>query len=177
MSSSTRCALLGIVVLLAGCANGSLSKRDGMFSIAVPSQSWSLEFPAEELKVETADHSKPYYFFTNPRTGLNISFSFDESKRCVEKSSEGCRNFLVRSLKARYPGKKNWQLGKIGDVYVSENMDGPVQGFNFRQQHMNAHYVMDWIWIDLHLSKVEYRDADRDLFLNFVRSIKVKKNQ
>jgi hypothetical protein len=44
---------------------------------------------------------------------------------------------------------------------------------NLRQQHMNAHFVKEGVWIDVHLSKVGYREADRELFLNFVRSIRI----
>lgn len=34
-------------------------------------------------------------------------------------------------------------------------------------------YVRDGVWIDVHLSKVRYQEADPELFLKFLRSIRV----
>jgi hypothetical protein len=77
-------------------------------------------------------------------------------------------------MKGAYPSKTNWRSSKVGDVYASENLDAPVNGLDLGQQHMNAHIVRDGVWIDVHLSKVRYQEGDRELFLNFVRSIRVR---
>ena len=39
---------------------------------------------------------------------------------------------------------------------------------------MNAHYVRDGVWVDLHISKIGYREKDRDLFYNFIRTVKIE---
>ena len=172
MSDPGRCVVISLLVLLAGCATGSLQKRDDMYQMAVAMEKWVIQFPARGFEVQTADHSKPYYFFTNDKSGLAVSFNFDEARRC--KDSESCRDYLADRQKATLSYKKNWRMTKIGDVYVSENMNGPIEGMDLRQQHMNAHYVKGWIWIDVHLSKVNYRNSDRQLFVDFVRSIQIR---
>ena len=170
------CGSLIIILcaLITACATAvsSIEKQGLAYRIVVPTTAWALEFPSEGFKVEQADHSRPYYYLTNDRTGLNVSFNFERSIKC--NNSESCRDYFSNKLKAGFPNKKNWRSSQIGDVYVSENMDGPVSGFNLKQQHMNAHFVKEGVWIDMHLSKVDYREADRELFLNFVRSVRFR---
>jgi hypothetical protein len=38
---------------------------------------------------------------------------------------------------------------------------------------MNAHFVTSDVWLDLHLSKVDYAPSDRDLFVGFVSLVRV----
>ena len=164
--------------LVAGCASqaskpvSSIQSRGSVYSIAVPSTALVLEFPAEGFKIAQADDYRPYYFLTNEKTRLNVSFNFEPASKC--RSSEACRDYFAEKVKGAYPNKKNWRSSKVGDVYASENLDGPVNGLDLRQQHMNAHLVRDGVWIDVHLSKVRFQEGDRELFVNFVRSIRVK---
>jgi len=163
-----------LCALITACATAvsSIEKQDSVYRIAVPTTALVLEFPSEGFKLEQADNSRPYYFLTNDKTRLNVSFNFERAKTCI--SSVSCRDYFSDKLKTGYPSKKNWRSSQVGDVYVSENMDGPVSGFDLKQQHMNAHFVKEGVWIDVHLSKVNYREADRELFANFVRSIRFR---
>jgi hypothetical protein len=165
------CALVTACATPAGTAVSSIENKGSVYSIAVPTTALVLRFPAEGFKVEQADDRRPYYFLTDDKTRLNVSFNFERATKC--KSSESCRNYFAEKLKRGYPDKKNWRSSQVGEVYASENLDGPVNGLNLRQQHMNAHFVKEGVWIDVHLSKVGYREADRELFLNFVRSIRI----
>ncbi|HEY6093658.1 MAG TPA: hypothetical protein VIU93_01775 [Gallionellaceae bacterium] len=163
-----------LCALVTACATdvSSIETQGGVYRIAVPTTAWAMEFPSEGFKLEQADNSRPYYFLTNGRTGLSVSFNFEHATKCND--SESCRDYFSEKLKAGFPGKKNWRSSRIGDVYVSENMDGPVSGFNLKQQHMNAHFVKEGVWVDMHISKVNYREADRELFLDFVRSVRFR---
>ena len=165
-------------LLLAACATpvskpvSSIQNNGSVYSIAVPSTALALEFPAEGFKIAQADDYRPYYFLTNEKTHLNVSFNFEPAAKCA--TSQACRDYFAGKMKGAYPNKTNWRSSKVGDVYASENLDGPVNGLDLRQQHMNAHIVRDGVWIDVHLSKVRFQEADRELFLNFVRSIRVR---
>jgi hypothetical protein len=169
------CTLMALCALLVGCSTApvsSIERQGAVYSIAVPSTALILEFPADGFKLEVADNRRPYYFLTNSKTRLNVSFSFEPATRC--KTSESCRDYFADKLKAHYPTKKNWRSSKVGEVHASENLDAPVNGLDLRQQHMNAHIVQEGVWIDVHLSKVHYRETEREIFLSFVRSIRVR---
>jgi hypothetical protein len=55
-----------------------------------------------------------------------------------------------REDEGRLSEQDEWRSSKVGDVYVR-----------------------DGVWIDVHLSKVRYQEADRELFLSSLRSIRV----
>jgi hypothetical protein len=178
MKKNPSVALVVVGALLAACAApvskpvSSIQNKGTVYSIAVPTTALALEFPADGFKIAQADDYRPYYFLTNDKTRLNVSFNFEPAAKCG--TSEACRDYFAGRTKGAYPNKTNWRSSKVGDVYASENLDGPVNGLDLRQQHMNAHIVRDGVWIDVHLSKVRYQEADRELFLNFVRSIRVR---
>ena len=167
-----RSLLVGCYLLLSACATSSIEKLGSTYRIVVPASNWVLEFPGEGFKVNTADTSRPYYYLSSP--DINVSFSFDRAIKCT--SSESCRDYHANRLKAVYPHprKQGWRMSQVGDVFVSENTDGVIEGFNLRQRHWNAHYVREGIWVDVHLSKTNYRESDRELFVRFIRSVKVK---
>lgn len=46
------------------------------------------------------------------------------------------------------------------------------QGVPLQQQHMYAQFVVDGFWVDLHISKTQYKAEEHVLFLDRVKSIK-----
>lgn len=159
-------------ILVTACAASSAIKKGDVYEISALSSAWVLEFPADSFELQIADNSIPYYMFTDGKTNINVSFNFEPAAKC--KSSEECRNYLATRMRSLYPKKKNWAMSRTGEVFISENMDGEEGGLDLRQQHMNAHYVKGGIWIDVHLSKVNYKKSDRELFLKFIHSIRFK---
>ena len=168
-----RTGVLGVCLLLAACATAvsSLQQQGSMYRIQIPSSSSVIEFPARDFRVNQADDSRPYYYLSNDKSHLNVSFNFEPATSCT--SSQQCRDYMLEKLR-KMSFKKSWSTSKVGQVYVSENMDGPVNGIFLRQQHMNAHYVVDGVWIDVHMSKVNYRASDHKIFVEFLRSIRIK---
>ena len=143
------------------------------YRIPIPTTDLIMEFPLDGFEVETEDRSRPWYYLVNRTTGVNVSFNFERIEDC--NSSETFRDYFAaaRLGMGRDPNKKNWEMSQVGDIFISEYMQGPIEGLDLRQQHMNAHYVAQGIWADIHLSKVQYQGMDKELFLRFLRSIKV----
>lgn len=160
-------------LLLAGCATAvsSLEKHGPVYRIQVPTRGSVIEFPADGFRVNQADDARPYYYLSNDKTRLNVSFNFESATKC--RSSMDCRDYLLGKLRT-VSFKRDWSTSKVGEVYISENTDGPINGIFLRQHHINAHYVVEGVWIDLHMSKVDYRESDHRIFLDFLRSIRIK---
>lgn len=164
---------IALCLSLGSCATAvsSLQKQGLVYQIQIPASASVIEFPADGFRVNQADNARPYYYLSNDKSHLNVSFNFEPAKKCA--TSLECRDYLLEKLRAA-SFKRNWSTSKVGQVYVSENMDGPINGLFLRQQHMNAHYVIDGVWVDVHMSKVDYREADRQIFVDFLRSIRIK---
>jgi hypothetical protein len=150
----------------------SLERRGSTYRIALPQQRGTITFPAGGFAVELQDDARPYYFLTDPATGLGVSFNFEPARDCT--TSESCRDLLGASLRKSYPGRRDWKDGRVGDVFLTENTDPGTESVRLDQHHVNAHLVVHGVWIDVHLSKVSYREADRALFLDFIRSLEAK---
>lgn len=111
--------------------------------------------------------------FKDTKNGLNVSFNFEPATKC--NSSEQCRDYFAAKLKKLYPAKTGWNIGHIDDVFISEDMEMFLfKGKNLKIHNMNAHFVKDDVWIDVHLSKVDYEEKDRQLFIDFIRSVAVR---
>lgn len=156
-------------MLIAACATPLIEPQGHVYSIEVPNSPLVLEFPSGGFKMEVADNNPPYYYFTNEKAKLNLSFSFERATKC--NGSEACRDYFANEFSKADASRKIWQLTRIGEVFVSESQDGSADSSGTKQQYMNAHFVKDGMWINVRLSKADYTEADRDLFVKLVRSI------
>lgn len=147
-----------------------LSKSGDIYRIAVPLSDRFIQFPVSDYHVEMEDNSRPYYMLTS-RNGVSVSFNFERVHKC--NSSEACRDYLRDRMKSGDPAKEQWSSSQLGDVFISEYTIPSLKGIPIRQHNLNAHYIVDDVWIDMHLSKTQYSDSDRKLFADFVRSVAV----
>lgn len=154
-------------------ATAAAGPSEETYRIAFPVGRSSIEFPLRNLQVQVADTKRPYYMFKDTQSGLNISFNFEPATKC--NSGEQCRDYFATRLKKLYPAKTDWNMGQIDDVFISEDMEEfLIKGKSLRIHNMNAHLVKDGVWIDVHLSKVDYEEKDRQLFIDFIRSVAVR---
>jgi hypothetical protein len=182
---------------LASCATTpGVKVIDSKYTIIAPHWGFAVQFPSEGFSKMAEDTRRAHYFFQNKKTGLNVSFIFEHPANCT--SSESCRDFFANKLKNGFPNKKNWQMSRLGDIYISEHMDGPIGesdrklieqmmgtkrledfpiGLDLKQQHWNAHVVEKGIWLDVHLSKGNYDERDRELFVNFLTSLVIRRSR
>jgi hypothetical protein len=144
------------------------------YRIFLPTGQSTIVFPLSSFLVKEADPKTPYYFFVDENSHLSVSFNFEPAIKC--NNSEDCRDYFDSKLKRLYPQRIGWTNSEVDGVYISENIDmsEPVKGMSLRQKHINAHYVRDGIWIDMHLSKPLYDEKDRELFLKFIRSVTIE---
>lgn len=165
--------LIAIPLFFATCAASPLNKQTGFYDMPAPIGSRIIKFPSAGFQVKLAQPSRPYYYYTNERTGMNISFIFDRADRC--KSSKACSQFVFNMQKKG--GNKlesDWNTFQEGEIFVSEYMIKKVEGVDLMQHNMNVHYVFDGIWLDVHISKARFRESDRKLFLDLIHSIKIE---
>ena len=157
-------------LLLAACTSYSLGQlHNSVFSFDVPGTGLVLEFPSQGFKLEVADDKPPYYYLSNEKAGLSVSFSFEMTNKC--NSGVSCRDYFANDLKASGLSDRNWQTSRLGDAYLLESMDVRSGDVGRKQQRMYAHFVKNGVWVNVHLSKIDSQESDRALFINFIRSI------
>jgi hypothetical protein len=165
-------SLLFLALFVTGCAGPSIEKQGTIYRIAIPSNDWLIEFPAEGFIAREADESRPYLFLRNEKTGVDAIFTFREPEKCSD--SKSCRDFFVRKMQMAHADKKEWKIARLGELYTSENMDGlVVGGFDPRTYHLNAHLVKNDLWLDLHIMKMSYDELDREMLYQLLRGMKI----
>ena len=137
--------------------------------LPVPHEGIAIEFPLAEFELEIADLTVPYFYITNPRTGLNVSFNFEPVVAC--ENSRECRDFLAQVEGQFWP--PGFRRAEIGDVSVAEFVAANGEIGQIKQFTMFAQFVRNGCWVDAHLSKVQYRESDHSLFESFVRSVRL----
>ena len=158
-----------IGALLAACAAPPIEFEKHVYSIPVPNTSLALEFPSSGFKLEVKDTNPPYYFFTNAKAKLNISFTLERATKC--NSSETCRNYFANKTTASGASKKSWQPVRIGGIFASESAEEATDTPDSKRKFMLAHFVKEGMWINVRLSKTDYTESDREQFERLVLAI------
>ena len=169
--------ILGVVVLIQIGAHGiaaSPSKNDKRLSFTVPAAPWTLTLPAHDFVVQQ-EKIKPdgrygYFYLIDRTRSLNVSFFIEPVNKC--KDSKSCRDLIWKSGNPMWENPKNVMMSQIGDISVFEFLLPSLKGVPFQQQNMYAQFVVDGFWVDLHMSKVLYKPAERKLFEDLVKALK-----
>ena len=194
--------LLISLLLVYGCASTpKLSQVSDNYVVTIPGVSWKLEFPTGDL-VPIINDERPgwaYYGLAHKsmaraleiskRGGdlkaaakeigdamdkiLNISFWIDRAEKC-NNDAQKCRDNIWKEKKAQFPQMKNPLLSQEGEMYLSEfSLESKTTKGDFVLTHqMYVNLVRDGIWIDFHLSKASYQEQHRQLFIDFLKSIR-----
>ena len=165
--------LIGILLIAqTSFARGSFDEK--RIGFTVPNAPWTMTLPAGNFAVgqekQKLDGSSGYFFLTDERLNLNVSFYIEPVSSC--KNSKACRDMIWKMGNPSWEDPKNFVSSQIGDVSYFEFLipsfrDQPVQ-----QQNMYAEFVVDGFWVDLHISKILYKREDHELFEQLVKAIK-----
>ncbi len=168
-------SLIFIFILLA-CSSYSLAQKkdNSLFKIAVPEKNWTLEV------------SLPGFFVTrNAVSPDNQSGRLDaeiESEgfrltimwvKTVEKgTSKELRDLASNKLKQTPIEKDGFAPSEYKDFPMLEYLVKEFRGVKLNQKHYNAYIAKDGVWIDFHLSKVEFKPGDEKRFFALLDSVK-----
>jgi len=59
----------------------------------------------------------------------------------------------------------------VADAAMVEYLQTEVGNVKVDQKNLHAYWVKDGYWIDVHISQVAYREADRDRLVGLIRAI------
>lgn len=148
--------------------------QEDQMRATTPEAPWTIHIDGQKLelrdvKVKPGGKSA-YFLMANKETGLNASIFIEPADKC--KTSEECRDFVLNTGNPAWGKYQDLAKSNIGDFsyfefYRPEAMNQPLQ-----MQDMYAQYVGSGYWVDLHISKVQYKKADHVLFENLIKSVR-----
>jgi hypothetical protein len=143
--------------------------------VAYPGKAWAVEIDSPGLTVETEERKpdgREYLFAKDPATGLLISITLEQSKAGADPNS--CPAFLQKrmdSLAQLEP--QDVKTSEIQKLPTVEYLLPRVGGVPLRQKNMFACTAKDDVFIDIHISKVQFHESDESLFTDMLGRIRI----
>jgi len=127
----------------------------------------NLEIKEQQVKRDT---QSGYFLLYNEKDNLTVSLFIETAVKC--KTSDECRDFVLKTGNPKWGKVQDVVKSKIGDFSYFEFFRPTAQNQPLQVLDMYAEYVADGYWVDLHISKVLYKQADHLLFENLMKSIR-----
>jgi tetratricopeptide (TPR) repeat protein len=157
----------------AGAALGQALKQS--VRVAYPGKSWAVEIDSPGLVVETEERKpdgREYLFAKDPATGLLISVTLEQTKGGADPKS--CPDFLQKRLDSLTQMEpQDVKTSEIQQMAALEYLLPRVSGVPLRQKNMFACTAKEDVFIDIHLSKVQFHDSDESLFADLLSRVRI----
>ncbi len=163
---------LALLVLSHGLCFAQSAFVDGVQLTTIKAP-WTMRLLGKDLDI-TGVQAKPdeqsaYFMMVSESTKLNASVYIEPVDKC--RSSEECRDYVLGLGNPAWGKYQDLAKSKIRDFSYFEFYRPEVKGRPLKVLDMYAEYVIQGYWIDLHISKVDYKKEDHALFENLVNSI------
>lgn len=121
--------------------------------------------------IQVALDGRSGYFLMSPNSsGLNVSMFIEPAEKC--KTSETCRDFVLQKGNPAWGKFQDLSKAEIGSFSYFEFYRPTVMDRPLKMLDLFAQFVGDGYWIDLHISKEQYKKEDHRLFEELVRSVR-----
>ena len=152
---------------------------DDRIAFTTPDAPWMVSLDGKNLDFQNQqikpDNKSGYFLMLNEKEGITISLFIEPAVKC--KTSAECRDFVQNTGNPKWGKVQDVVQSKIGDVSYFEFFRPTVQDLPLQMFDIYAQFVEDGYWVDLHVSKVQYKKEDHKLFENFVKSVRfISKN-
>ncbi len=143
--------------------------------LTLPKLDWALEIGGAELIVEhkeiAPDGKSARFVAADWTTGILISGFLEDRGRPA--TAEQCRDFYFAKLKDTPLKEEDIVQSKLGNMAVAEYIVKEYAGRRMDQKHVNAYLTKGNIWMDVHLSKLYFKEGERELFNTILRNVKL----
>jgi hypothetical protein len=166
------------VLILISIAGPALAPAQGpgdqsSLKISLPGKPWALQIDAKGFTVD-ANETKPdgrrYFRATNKATGIVISATMEQTRETP--SIEGCQQSFRDRLSSLSTLKPvDVERGRAGDIATLEFILAEVNGIPIRQKNVFGCLVKENVFVDIHLSKVQFAPRDQSLFTSILGAV------
>lgn len=146
--------------------------REGV-SVAFPGKSWAIEIRSPGFIVETEEKKsdgREYFLANNSETGVVLSVTLEQSTGGADSST--CPAYLQKRVQSLSQlGVTDVKRSTIGSLAVIEYLLPKPNGIPLQQKNVVACTAKEDIYVDIHLSKVNFQPSDESLFTNVLNQI------
>ena len=148
--------------------------------IGLISKDWALKFNSKGFEIVDQDSSvlgdSTHVHAAQDNSGINISI-FLEPARKENSTIFDCRDFFWNQAQADPRPKEDILMKEVENMAIIEYMTPEHGGMKIDHKNINAYMVKDDIWIDVHVSKIHFKDNELKNLYSLLNSVKfVKKD-
>jgi tetratricopeptide (TPR) repeat protein len=143
--------------------------------VGFPGKKWSvvINSPGFVVKVNgMQEDGREYLLATNDKNGMNVSVALERSSDHADANT--CPEFLrkrVESLSGL--GLQDVRYSTVGAMAVAEYLIPEVKGYKLRQKHLVACTAREDVYVDIHLSKVQFKADEEPLFTSLINAVSI----
>lgn len=150
--------------------------KEKIVRLALPGYNWMLEIDKEGFKIEegemTPNGEARRIFVKNDNTGINMSIFLEKAPKSGDIND--CREYYWNKMKKSPFEEIDIKRSQYRDMAILEYMINEYMGQKINQKNIHAYLVKDDIWIDVHLSKVNFKIEEENIFMEIIDAIKIK---
>jgi len=167
------------VLIAAGIPAPSLAQQgepQQRLSVSFPGKAWAVEIDSPGFVVRQ-EQRKPdgreYLLAGDPATNLLVSVTLEQVEGGAD--SKTCPDFLQKRAHSLPPQMTATEIQSsvINQMAVIEYFIPEAGGVHLRQKNMVACLTKDDIFIDIHLSKIQFHASDEGLFTDLLNHVRI----
>jgi len=167
-----------LLLLSAWTASGQYADTPTKFSVWLPSLPWALELDAAGFTMRANEIQKDgrrYFLAGNVKTHAMVSVFLETSKGPMQPGE--CRHSLELKVKQNSSlstsSLKGVAYRQSGDMQILEFTMSEVDGVPTNQRNVFGCIPKDDAFVDIHISKIFFKEADQPAFDTLLRSFRV----
>lgn len=171
------------VVLLATGLSPNASAQQGQpqekLSVSFPGKSWAVEIDSPGFVVETRQQKadgREYLFAKDSATDLLVSVTLEQVQGGAD--SKACPDFLQKRVHSLPPQMTptGIQESMVNQMPVIEYFVAKAGEIPLRQKNVVACTAKEDVFIDIHLSKVQFHASDQSLFADLLTRVRINEH-
>lgn len=163
-----------VILFLLSLVVAAQAVSEDRIAFTTPDAPWMVSLDGQNLDFRNQqikpDNKSGYFLMQNEKEGMTVSLFIEPAVKC--KTSAECRDFVWNAGNPEWGKVQDVVQSKIGEVSYFEFFRPTVQGQPVEIFDMYAQFVENGYWVDLHISKVQYKKEDHKLFENFVKAVR-----
>ena len=146
--------------------------------LSLPGLNWILEIEVPDFAVSrqeiSDDRNSARFFARNEKTTVIMSAFIEKTPKAG--TSKDARAYYWSNTQQSPVKMDDIKMSEFGDIAILEYIIKEYQGVNINQKHLNAYLAKDNCWIDVHLSKTDFKLQDQVLFETVLKNIKINES-
>jgi hypothetical protein len=165
-----------LITMGAWSAPAQETKPQEKLLINYPGKAWAVAINSPGFVVETREHKpdgREYLVANNATTGVVLSVMLEKGNGPADAST--CPDYLQNRVRSLSPdiAVSGVHPSRIGDMAVIEYLIPAAQKIPVRQKNFIACLTHEDMYVDVHLSKVQFRDSDEALFTDVLSKVSI----